>query len=228
MALACLVIAAKPVHATPLDKAACEALKLEHQTLLETGIKDDIAHGADWANTNLDQSRVQQIARLFEVEEQIAFRCKGVPLANAVVIRSLRTVTPLSKKAELREAAMELQRRGIKRSYVPVPVQRPTLEKTQSPISKTAVAHPPATKDTSAEEAPSSGPANSETAKLPKVIRLQKPKTTSTTSKVPKTNARQVKARQIKSRKARLGRSGTDTYVPPPPKPGYQPSLISP
>lgn len=224
--LAIVVMSAHPTHSKSLDKPACEALKNEHQTLLETGIKDDIGRGHEWAKEHLGQLRMDQIGRLFEIEEQIAFRCKGVALTTAVVIPSLRSVKPPKKKALARKSAKELRRRGIKRSRIPGPVRRPTLAPVQNAPQK--IATTPPTEKVKAKV----GAAKGDPAKLPKVIRLQTSKTSPAnaagSNKARRIKARQAKARRIRARKARQRRQRSDAYVPPPASPGYQPSLNSP
>lgn len=61
--------------AAPLAKDACDALKTEQDALVTSGIKDDLAKGADWARGNLKPQRLQEIARFIELEEQLNFRC---------------------------------------------------------------------------------------------------------------------------------------------------------
>jgi hypothetical protein len=68
-------IAAAAAGASPLDQAACEALKADRGRLLTESLKSDIAKGAEWARANLSQDRLKEIQSLIEVEEQIAFRC---------------------------------------------------------------------------------------------------------------------------------------------------------
>ena len=61
--------------ATPLDKGACESLKIERDTLSEKGVPADMEHGPVWAKTNLSTERMTEIARFIEIDEQLMFRC---------------------------------------------------------------------------------------------------------------------------------------------------------
>ncbi len=243
-ALAIVFVAVHTAQAKPLDKPACEALKTEHQTLLDQGIEDVIARGSEWAKTHLGQLKTQQMARVFEIEEQLAFRCKGMALTSAVVIHSLRDVKSPKPKVVPAATTQRGVLKRVRRSAVPMPVKRPALSPAQVLRAKpsgqirvgTSKSVPPVPSAT-APSAPQKkagpsvkanaiqGPPGSDQAKLPKVIRLQ-PKTASGKKsgnvKTSRAKARQAKARQIKARKIRRG---LDTYVPPPENPGYQPSL---
>lgn len=67
-----------PAHAERLDKSACDALKAEEATLVTAGVKSDLERGPEWAKSNLAPDRMQQIARLIEVSEQLSFRCRDI------------------------------------------------------------------------------------------------------------------------------------------------------
>lgn len=62
-----------------LDEPACNQLKNEQQRLASEGLKTEMLHGPDWAKANLPASRLDEIKRLMEVEEQINFRCPLPP-----------------------------------------------------------------------------------------------------------------------------------------------------
>ena len=68
-----------PVKAEPLAKDACETLKSEQVALVGTGLRADMARGVAWAKSNLAADRLQKIARLIEVDEQLLFRCPAPP-----------------------------------------------------------------------------------------------------------------------------------------------------
>ena len=75
LALMVLMAGDAPLVATPLDKAACSALVSELETLVSTGLRDDIERGPEWAKKNLPDERVRSALRLLEIEDQIEFRC---------------------------------------------------------------------------------------------------------------------------------------------------------
>lgn len=231
-----LVIASIGAGAEPLAKPACDALKDEHQVLIASDIAADIERGAEWAEKNLGQLRLQQMARLFEIEEQLAFRCRGTPLKTAVFIPSLKTVTEVKLRKNSPLATVR-SLGGLRISRVPPPVKRPKLL-TTSEVSPEQTGQAAATPKavnaapsnvrraetepagpasvTTSEKAPA---ADAKTNQLPKVIRLQP----SQTDAKPTPKRRQVQAKRRRKRKPKV-----DTYVPPPANPGYQPSLTSP
>lgn len=73
-----VVVQSTPAAAERLAKEACEALKVEVGGLVGSGVKSDMEKGPEWAKTNLNPERMQQIARLIELEEQLAFRCRTI------------------------------------------------------------------------------------------------------------------------------------------------------
>lgn len=61
--------------ATPLDKGACDTLKIERDMLSEKGVATDMERGPEWAKINLPNERLGEIARFIELDEQLMFRC---------------------------------------------------------------------------------------------------------------------------------------------------------
>ncbi|MGQ0673054.1 MAG: hypothetical protein ACT4N2_09285 [Hyphomicrobium sp.] len=79
LALALALLAVRDdASATRLGKEACDALRTEETGLVTAGVKTEMEKGPDWAKSNLAPDRLQQIARLIEVEEQLSFRCKVI------------------------------------------------------------------------------------------------------------------------------------------------------
>jgi hypothetical protein len=75
-ALAALVLAGLGrAAAAPLDEAACAALRAARDSLVANGVQSDMARGPEWGKANLAPDRLKEVARLIEVDEQIAFRC---------------------------------------------------------------------------------------------------------------------------------------------------------
>ena len=222
--LAALCALSSNLRAEPLSHSACEALKSEHQSLAADGIKTDLARGPEWAEKNLGQLRLQQVARVIEIEEQLAFRCKGTAIAAPLVIPLLKTVRASKKGEKLRLG----NGHALRRSTVPLPVRRPAAAAVQ--VTPTPNSERPTKQAARTTQNPDVGDPEQKTdpdnnvgttdgkAKLPKVIRLQPSKTAA-----PKPRARKV---QVKKRRRR--KPLRDAYVPPPPNPGYQPSLASP
>ena len=80
--LAALLLQAPATRAAPLDKEGCANLKAEQAQLESAGTRGNMAKGPQWAKTNLEPDRLDQIRRLLEVDEQLLFRCQGRPLVN--------------------------------------------------------------------------------------------------------------------------------------------------
>lgn len=80
--LAALLLQAPATRAAPLDKEGCTNLKAEQGQLESAGTRGNMAKGPQWAKTNLEPDRLDQIRRLLEVDEQLLFRCQGRPLVN--------------------------------------------------------------------------------------------------------------------------------------------------
>lgn len=69
--------------AAKLDKTACNELSAELSAMLSAGVKGDRERGPAWAQANLPPDKLNSIKRLFEVEEQLEFRC-GVGRGRAI------------------------------------------------------------------------------------------------------------------------------------------------
>ena len=80
--LAALLLQAPATRAAPLDKDGCASLKAEQGQLEQAGTRGNMAKGPQWAKTNLEPDKLDQIRRLLEVDEQLLFRCHGRPLVN--------------------------------------------------------------------------------------------------------------------------------------------------
>lgn len=72
---ALVLVAAQPGAASPLDAQACGPLKEEQVRLEAAGARARMERGPEWARANLPAEGLKEIARLIEVDEQIAFRC---------------------------------------------------------------------------------------------------------------------------------------------------------
>ena len=80
--LAALLLQMPAGRTAPLDKDGCAKLKLEQGELEHTGTRGNMGKGPEWAKTNLEPEKLDQIRRLLEVDEQLLFRCHGKPLVN--------------------------------------------------------------------------------------------------------------------------------------------------
>ena len=98
-----ITVWALPAAAEPLDKAACEALKLEHTGLMAGDINADIKRGPTWAKANLSQPRLSKIARVIEIEEQMTFRCRKGTLRAPVLVKT-KKISPKATKLTRKDA----------------------------------------------------------------------------------------------------------------------------
>ncbi len=79
-----------PASAANLDPDACKKLKEDHARLVTEDVKTELAKGADWAKAHLSLYRLKEIEKIFQIEEQLAFRClsiaKGKKKKGAVIL----------------------------------------------------------------------------------------------------------------------------------------------
>jgi hypothetical protein len=61
--------------AQPLDPAACDLVKIEHDALSSSGVTALLQRGPEWAKANAPKSDLVRVARWIELEEQLTFRC---------------------------------------------------------------------------------------------------------------------------------------------------------
>ena len=66
---------ASGLSADPLDKAACDRLQAEKQTLVVLGVNKEFTKGPEWAKANLAQSELNLLKRYIDLDEQLKFRC---------------------------------------------------------------------------------------------------------------------------------------------------------
>ncbi len=79
---AALLLQMPAARTAPLDKDGCAKLKVEQGQLEHAGTRGNMGKGPQWAKTNLEPEKLDQIRRLLEVDEQLLFRCQGKPLVN--------------------------------------------------------------------------------------------------------------------------------------------------
>ena len=80
--VAALLLQVPAARTAPLDKDGCAKLKVEQGQLEHAGTRGNMGKGPQWAKTNLEPDKLDQIRRLLEVDEQLLFRCHGKPLVN--------------------------------------------------------------------------------------------------------------------------------------------------
>lgn len=82
LSLLAAVVLSPALRAAPLDKEGCNQLKTEQSWLEQAGTRGFMSKGPQWAKTNLEPGKLDQVRRLLEVDEQLLFRCHGRPLVN--------------------------------------------------------------------------------------------------------------------------------------------------
>ena len=80
--IAAMLLQMPAASAAPLDKGGCATLKVEQAELEKAGTRGNMGKGPQWAKTNLEPEKLDQIRRLLEVDGQLLFRCNGRPLVN--------------------------------------------------------------------------------------------------------------------------------------------------
>ncbi len=71
--------------AAPLDEETCQQLKREVGDLQGIGARANLAKGPVWGKANLSSAQLEQVKKLIEIEEAVAFRCprpKPVPVVQ--------------------------------------------------------------------------------------------------------------------------------------------------
>ena len=88
------------VPAAKLDDQTCTQLKSEIVLLEGLGVRENIARGAAWGKTNLDRNKLEQVKKLIEMDEAVAFRCPRPKPAPAVADPDAAPVVPAKGKGK--------------------------------------------------------------------------------------------------------------------------------
>jgi len=140
-AFALILSCAGAAHATHLDSAACAGLQADLTQLAAAGTRQDMHNGADWAKANLGKDRLDRIARLIEVEEQIAFRCQPTRFATAPPAEAAAGEPP-AKPANSAKSAVAA---ATALETVPPPKQKKKRVKADEPAATSTAADDNAT-----------------------------------------------------------------------------------
>jgi hypothetical protein len=81
-AFAAVLLVLPAARSSPLGKDGCAQLKVEQGELERAGTRASMSRGPQWAKSNLEPAKLEQIKRLLEIDEQLLFRCGGRPLVN--------------------------------------------------------------------------------------------------------------------------------------------------
>ena len=158
--VAALLLQITAARTAPLDKEGCAKLKAEQGQLEHAGTRGSMGKGPQWAKTNLEPEKLDQVRRLLEVDEQLLFRCHGKPLVN------------LPKDPDPDPAAREPGTDGAKAAKaakVPkAPKKEAEKKEGEKKARKKAAAQPTdAAPKGQAKEAPEAGKAQPEPAAVP-------------------------------------------------------------
>ncbi len=100
-AAALMATAVSVAPAAPLDQQTCDQLKREVVQLEGLGARDNLGKGAVWGKANLRSQQLEQVKKLIEMDEAIAFRCP-IPKPEPPVAP---VVTKVKGKAPAKAAA---------------------------------------------------------------------------------------------------------------------------
>lgn len=118
--------------AVPLDEGTCAQLMSEQAQLVSAGVKDSMARGPDWAGAGASLTRLKEIERLIEVEEQLKFRCpQPKPVAPAAEEASGETPDKSTAAAKAGAATVPTPTRKPKVNHAPPPKSKPVSSKGQ-------------------------------------------------------------------------------------------------
>ena len=150
-AMGVTLIEARKVAAVPLEIEACDKLVKEEADLERAGARTNLAKGPQWAKANLPQDKIEQIRRLIEVDEQVAFRClKTKPLpAGSLVAQPVPApaatdgaAAPVAKpKPRPKPAVAQTDTTAAAGQAAPAPKPKPVVK---APAAKPVDAYAPA------------------------------------------------------------------------------------
>lgn len=139
-----------PVWAEPLSKEACDALADEQAKLVDAGVKEGMAGGAEGARARLGAQKLAQVQRFLTVDEQLLFRCGQY---KARFVPPPEPEEPAEAAAKGADAPVQpakgvpAKAKESKATPKPKPKTKPkTAEKTGAPEAEKAKAVPPPAK----------------------------------------------------------------------------------
>ncbi len=137
---AALLLHAVTAKATPLSKDGCAKLKVEQGELEHAGTRANMSKGPQWAKTNLEPDKLEQIRHLLEVDEQLQFRCNSKSLVRLHRDPELDPAhAPGGKAGETHKAhKAKTQKKEPRKAAVAVPPDKPAGK--QEPAAKAPVA----------------------------------------------------------------------------------------
>lgn len=147
---------ASATHAVsaPLGEDACRAAKDEIVRLEEAGVKADHERGPEWAQANLDESRLAQVKRWIELQETALFQCpRPKPAPKPTEAAAGGQNGDKAKNPENKTDAKPADTSGAVTGSTEVPADKP-----QKPKKVTTKKPKPPVEDAYIPPAPSAGP----------------------------------------------------------------------
>jgi len=133
--------------AAPLDGQTCDQLKREVGDLEKIGARANFDKGAAWGKANLGSAQLEQVKKLIEMDETIAFRCpraKPQPEPQAAAVQP-RAKTPA--KADPRAINQQKAKTNLPsattvppRAKAPVKVEQGSASDKSKPRPKSTLA----------------------------------------------------------------------------------------
>lgn len=200
----------QPLHAAPLDTAACEAASSEQQHLAD--VPPVLERGADWGKSNLSPQMLQRVARWIELQEQLWFRC-GRPHVTSEAQRAAAAAELMENPPPTPPKPDPAKSDGAKTDGAKTDPGKTDPAKTELGKSEPGT-RPPAKNGASAGPAPAAEaavPAPADGAK-PKPRAKPKPKGEANADATAQSDAGQA---PHPVRKKKLAPAASDAYVPP-------------
>jgi hypothetical protein len=82
------------LRADPLPPTDCDTMRAEHREMLDGDMATDIERGPVWAKDNLAPERLEKMAKLMRLEEQLAFRCAPAQAKGNLLVRRQEPKSP--------------------------------------------------------------------------------------------------------------------------------------
>lgn len=149
LSVACLLVtaAATIAPAAPLDDQTCEQLKREIVQLEGIGARDNLGKGAAWGKANLRGAQLEQVKKLIEMDEAVAFRCpKPKPKVDPALQAKAKAKAGPKGAPKVQAAESGAAQDVAKSKPKPKPKPRPApvaADGGQRPAQATTAAAPP-------------------------------------------------------------------------------------
>lgn len=158
LTLALAVAGAGEASADRYSRDECKQLKVEYADALTTGARSDMEQGPDWAQSNLNRYRLENVQRLIDLEAELEFRCSLSRRRIADIKPERKPVIPeVPEQKELPDPPSQTAKAEIEAPPAAKAPETKTSDKKapdrlmpdkQSPAANAPAANPAATKST--------------------------------------------------------------------------------